>query len=299
MRVARHTGKLNIAVGIATSGRPEILREIVGLIEKQTRQPDTIFVCPAKPEDAGDLASSQPSLKIVHGPAGLPHQRNVILDHCAADVVLFIDDDFLMRSDYVAELETLFLSNPEVVLATGVVIADGIRGPGYSFDEGVAFLNEPSAKPDWELRSTYGGYGCNMAMRMLPIRAHRLRFDENLPLYAWLEDIDFSRQLARFGQIVKVSSLRGVHLGTKRSGRTSGVRLGYSQIVNPVYLAKKGTISWAFAAKYIRRQMLANVVRSGRPEPWVDRRGRLKGNLIGIWEIIAGRAKPSRIMALS
>ncbi len=52
--------------------------------------------------------------------------------------------------------------------------------------------------------------------------------------------LDFSRLVARYGQVVSAKQLEGVHLGTK-VGRSPGVRLGYSQIANPVYLMRKRT----------------------------------------------------------
>lgn len=289
--------RLRIAVGIATSGRAEILGNVVSTITEQTRQPDSILICPAKAEDAGEVLNSHPAIKIVLGRPGLPHQRNTILSHCDADLLLFLDDDFLMQSEYIEELEKLFLSSPEVVVATGLVTADGIRGPGFSFEEGRRLLVDLHVDQEPMIRETYGGYGCNMALRLETVRQHGLEFDENLPLYAWLEDIDFSRQLAKYGRVVKSTMLRGVHLGTKGSGRSSGMRLGYSQIANPVYLARKGTLSWAFSMKYMRRQFIANCVRSVKPEPWVDRRGRLKGNILAIYEVFRGRSSPSRILA--
>ncbi len=288
--------KIRIALGIATSGRAEILREVVKLVGEQTRQPDAILICPAKPEDAQGIDSDIPNLEIVSGPPGSAHQRNCILKHTDADVVVFLDDDFLMHCDYLRELEKLFLANEDIVVATGVVTADGIRGPGYSINEGRVLLGACSLPEKPVLVDTYGGYGCNMAVRIVTVRDNLLAFDENLPLYAWLEDIDFSRQLAKYGRIVKSSMLLGVHLGTKRSGRSSGIRLGYSQIANPVYLARKRTLSWAFSMKYMRRQLIANCVRSVKPEPWVDRRGRLKGNILAIYEVLLGRSSPSRIL---
>ena len=81
-----------------------------------------------------------------------------------------------------------------------------------------------------------------MIVRTAPVLAHGLRFDDNLPLYGWLEDIDFARSIAPYGRVVKSMLLRGVHLGVKR-GRTSGVKLGYSQIANPLYMLRKGTFA--------------------------------------------------------
>jgi GT2 family glycosyltransferase len=136
-----------------------------------------------------------------------------------------------------------------------------------------------------------------MAFRMKSIRQLGLSFDEALPLYGWQEDIDFSRQLATLGRIVDVSTLRGVHLGAK-GGRTSGVRFGYSQIANPVYLIRKGTMSLSFAAPLVWRNLLANLYGSFRPEPWIDRRGRLKGNCLALCDLVTGRISPQRILEL-
>ena len=117
------------------------------------------------------------------------------------------------------------------------------------------------------------------------------QFDEALPFYAWQEDIDFSRQLASFGRIVRADALTGVHLGVKR-GRTSGVRFGYSQIANPIYFIRKGTVSLSFGGRTMTKNLLANVIRTLHPEAHIDRRGRLKGNILAFLRPNA-RAAPS------
>jgi hypothetical protein len=136
-----------------------------------------------------------------------------------------------------------------------------------------------------------------MAFRLKPVIEHGILFDENLPLYGWQEDIDFSLRVMPYGRIVKSESLCGVHLGIKL-GRTSGVRFGYSQIANPVYLIRKGSMSWRHANKLMWRNIAANIARSFFPEPWVDRKGRLKGNLLALIDIARGRDSPGRILQL-
>ena len=143
--------------------------------------------------------------------------------------------------------------------------------------------------------SPAGTYGCNMAFRVVDIAGHR--FDERLPLYGWQEDTDFSRRVARGRPILRLHGLRGVHLGVKR-GRVSGVRFGYSQIVNPLYLVRKGTGTGRWAANLIGRNVLANAALSLRPEPEVDRFGRLKGNLIAAGHLLRGRCDPEFILRL-
>jgi hypothetical protein len=124
-----------------------------------------------------------------------------------------------------------------------------------------------------------------------------LRFDERLVLYGWQEDIDFTSQLGRYGRIVSLSSLIGVHLGVK-GGRLSGVRHGYSQVINPVYLLRKGTMPVGFAVDLIARNVAANVARCVWPEPYVDRRGRLKGNLLAAYHLLRGRIEPEYVLNL-
>ena len=88
-----------------------------------------------------------------------------------------------------------------------------------------------------------------------------------------------------------------MHLGTK-TGRSRGVPLGYSQIANPLYLARKGTMDRRRAYYMMSRNIVANVVKSARPETWVDRRGRLRGNLVALADLAGGRLSPGRILDL-
>jgi hypothetical protein len=134
-----------------------------------------------------------------------------------------------------------------------------------------------------------------MAFRYSAVRG--IAFDERLPLYAWHEDSDFRAQVERRGLFVRAEALWGVHLGHK-PGRVRGVALGYSQIANAVYLARKRTVPARFLAKTAGRNVLVNAIRSFRPEPFVDRRGRLLGNLTAMADLVRGRIAPERILEL-
>ena len=150
----------------------------------------------------------------------------------------------------------------------GHVVADGAKGPGIGVEEGRAILAADGYQGDrMAAEPHFNGYGCNMAFRMATLRAHGIRVDERLPLYAWYEDIDVTRQLGRHGTILRLAGARGVQLGVK-GGRVKQLRLGYSQVVNPVYLARKGSFPWSHAIPSAARHCLANLVRSLKPEPW-------------------------------
>jgi GT2 family glycosyltransferase len=290
---------MRIAVGIATRGRAAILGEMLADLARQTRAPDRVIVCHVGPEDIAGLPERFRQVEFLLAPAGLPRQRNAILDAAAeCDLVLFLDDDFLCAPDYAAVTEEVFAARPDCVVTTGTVIADGAKGPGITVEEGRAILAaDRHALDRLGLHPHFNGYGCNMALRLAPLRAHALRFDEDLPLYAWYEDIDLTRRLGRHGAILRLHGARGVHLGTK-SGRVTQTRLGYSQVANAVYLARKGSYPWSHALRSVGRHIAMNAARAPFPEPHVDRIGRLRGNLIALADLARGRAHPMRIMEL-
>lgn len=291
---------LRIAVGIATAGRRDVLTSVIDHLAKQSRLPDRLFVCPAKEEDFDpDVVARHGDLvRIVTGPKGLPHQRNAIVRAAVdADVIVFFDDDYFPQPEFLAETERLFVDRPDVVIATGKVLADGIKGPGLTVEQGMAYLAADPGCTAESLAQVYNAYGCNMAIRLAPMREKGVFFDETLPLYAWWEDVDLSRRLAPYGAIVKSERLRGVHLGSKH-GRTPGRRLGYSQVANLAYLIRKGSISPRVGLKMMVRNVLANLFRSLYPEAWVDRRGRLIGNCLAVRDVLLRVDSPMNILKM-
>ena len=291
---------LTIAVGVATKGRPEMLNAFLDVLKGQLRAPDRIFVAAPEAADVAGLACGNGVSDAVwiRAPSGLTKQRNAILRAATGiDVVVFFDDDFLPDSRYLAQIEDVFLGDPDVAMVTGRVIADGILGPGLPLADARKILTvdaQGEARPT-RLADVHNGYGCNMAVRLSAAERGDVIFDECLPLYGWLEDVDFSRRLRRYGRIVLSPRACGVHLGVK-SGRQRGSRLGYSQIANPIYLARKGSLSWLRALAQALRNFSANVLHSAWPEPYVDRRGRLRGNVEGVKDFLRGRLHPERIL---
>lgn len=282
-------------VGIASAGRREQLALTLKMLARQKRLPDRVIVCPAG-EDDFDAARARGlpyRLDVVRAPRGLCAQRNALLRACEhAELLFLFDDDFYPATDYLLRAIELFAAHPDVVVATHHPELDGANGSGISHGEALAALERLQHHPRRHvLRDTYGGYGCNMVLRLAPVREHGVWFDENLPLYAWLEDIDFTRRLAAHGRIVADDALAGVHLGVK-GGRASGLRLGYSQIANPLYMLKKGSLSLPYALRQMSRNIAKNALRALWPEPWVDRVGRVRGNALAFSDLLSGRLHP-------
>lgn len=289
-----------LVVGVATRGRPAVLAETLAGLRRQTLPPLAVLVAYAQPEDVEETPLLFPEVTFLLSESGLTRQRNTILQALPpAEVLLFFDDDFFLRPDYLLRMQEVFAAHPAVVVATGHLIADGINGPGLTTAEAQRVLTRfdrvPASSP--APFPVFNAYGCNMALRLAPVQAHHLRFNEDLPLYGWYEDVEFSRQMAQFGEVVKVPTAFGVHLGVK-GGRQSGVRLGYSQVANPVYLARQQSVPWRYALASMGSRSAKNLVRSLWPEPFVDRRGRLRGNLQAWKDLVKGTIHPQRAAQL-
>jgi GT2 family glycosyltransferase len=291
------TPPLKIAVVVASKGRPQEVVQLLHALAEQSLPPAQIIVSGVTEADTLGV-DAFPDVVVVHGPAGLCAQRNRGIEAMRPDmdICAMLDDDYLPDPYALEGISNLFAQNPDVVGANGRLLADGINSAGISYDTARAMLKERQAgvvaRPAI-LDEAHSLYGCNMVYRCSAIA--ELRFDEVLPLYGWQEDVDFSVRIAPRGRLVRSDAFQGVHRGIK-SARLSGVRLGYSQIANPLYLVRKGTMPARFAAQIMIQNLLANAVRSLAPEPWVDRLGRARGNWLALWDALRNRADPRRVL---
>ncbi len=285
----------NISVIFATRGRPEILGSALKAVQNQTLKPQEIIISCVSPDDHSHIPQHD-KCNIILGKAGLPAQRNAALKQASpfADIIIFFDDDFIAHESWIEEVVDVFKKFPDVDSVTGTVVADGIHGVGYTEAQAIELLKKhPCPKTINPIsRRNYSPYGCNMAFRAKSIIG--LEFDEKLVLYGWQEDRDFGSQVAmRGGRLVKASRALGVHMGVKKS-RSPGIRLGYSQVINPAYMFKKGTMPLLAVLDHVTCNLLSNFFRSIYPESYIDRIGRLKGNIIGFADLIRGRLTPER-----
>lgn len=288
---------MKVVVIVATFGRKEQVARLLAQLERQTLLPDAVILsAPDASHIPGNTVCRFPVSRVV-GKTGLPAQRNIALDVAGDrfDIITFFDDDFIPADDYLEGVSKAFKQQPDWAVMTGHVLKDGATTAGLTWEEGIQALRE--AGPAVEARGVdqISAYGCNMSIRAAFIGG--LRFDERLALYGWQEDFDFTSQLRARGRVVRLRSIRGVHLGVK-SGRVNGIRFGYSQVANPIYLVRKGTVPSTFALRLMGKNLLANLARSLWPESYVDRRGRLRGNLLALSHVARGRVEPEYILKI-
>jgi GT2 family glycosyltransferase len=295
---------LRTAVIIATKGRPQQVSNLIDTLALQTVLPDMIVVSACDRNDIPQSSVVAKNVKVIFGPPGSSAQRNRALSSVRgkSDIVVFFDDDFIPSRYWIEHIQMLFATESDIVGVTGQVLADGVTIGGLEWSDGQSIVNKADSfkkqmatMNDYQMQDHRAAYGCNMAFRATTIE--HLTFDERLVLYGWLEDRDFAFWAGTEGRLIWTDAIWGVHLGTK-SARGSGLRFGYSQVVNPWYLMKKGSMTPYVVLRHIFRGLAANTLGCFFPTSHVDRWGRLKGNIIGIKDILFGRWAPERISEL-
>lgn len=288
---------MKVAIVIASVGRPVELARWVDHARRQTLTPSEIIFSIASDADI-PAGFADPSVKVLRGPKGSCHQRNSGLDALtsAPDVVAFFDDDYVPTRRCIEGIAAVFAAHPDLVGTSGELLADGIHSAGVDYETATTLVAAYDAEDrpiDTGLIKAMGTYGCNMAFRCSAIRD--VRFDEKLPLYAWQEDVDFSRRLRGRGRVERTHAFVGVHQGVK-GGRSPGLRLGYSQVANPLYLIRKGTMTPRDAFWLMARNVGSNHAKAFKPEPWIDRKGRVAGNWRAVKDLLTGKLRPDRIL---
>lgn len=289
---------LRVAIVIASKGRPHTLSQWRELLEDQTIKPSSVVYSVSHDRDLPEENRLFPSHVIVKGAAGASRQRNrgieAVLHDC--DLLAFFDDDYIPATNCIENIAEFMHRNPDVAGANGLLLRDGINSEAVDFEDAKAILKDyiDGQPDDFSIKKDLVGlYGCNMVFRASAIG--NIRFDEKLPLYSWQEDIDFAVQVGRNGRTVATNSFAGIHQGIK-SSRTSGKQLGYSQIANPIYLIRKGTMPATFGVRLMIKNVISNHVKIFKPERWVDRRGRTVGNWLAIRDLLTNRLDPEKIL---
>lgn len=295
---------MRISAIICTLNRPAVLHDTILSVKRQTIPPIQILIASPSRKHVLTETLDIPGVTFIETRTGLCVQRNQALDAVApeSEIVAFLDDDLELTASYFAEMVRLFTNNPQVIIASGTMLRDGGRGGMITRDEAATLCHtfdqtyDPDRPLNWKIIDS--GYGCNMIVRHASIGD--CRFDERLPLYAWLEDRDFSHRVTLGGCApVECENAVAVHLGA-RSGRVSGVRLGFSTIVNPIYLRRKAnTFSFGFIfVHYWLRCLVGNILGIITLDKEYDRVGLIRGNMIGFYHLLSGKCDPEYIFKL-
>jgi len=283
------------SVIVASRGRGEVLRETVRSLQAQSVAADEIIVSVTGRDDlpAGGFAAS---VQTLCAPRGVTRQINTAVagtdPHC--DIVSIFDDDVELSPDYFANVRRFFKEHPDVVFFDGTPAAFGVNNHR---DARKMLQARPAKSPAFlEGRPIWG---CNMNLRRWIL--DREKFDEALALYGWLHEYDFGSRVARLGRFGRYEGCRFVHLEVPQ-GRITGVKHGFSQIMNAVYFYKKHSVVKSLADLifgHILKVPAINLYWLLRGDRRIDRWGRLRGNLLAIARAIAGSSDPRQVENIS
>jgi GT2 family glycosyltransferase len=290
---------LKTTVVICSANRPDVLAETVdSVLCGQSVLPLEIIVSVFNQTHVTEETRARPGVRVVlSGIQGTCAQRNAAAKVVRTPYTLFLDDDVELAANFIESMERLLDHDTDAVAATGFLVIDGARGDS-GLDRLVArsyALNYVRAQANYD-----HGEGQNIFVRSEVFE--KVLFDENLPLYGWLEDLDFATNILRYGRIIMNTETCWAHIGTP-GGRTTGLRFGYSQVVNPFYLWRKNgkpgltRVIFGHWLRYLaynyRREMIKH------PSDRSDRTGRFTGNMIALRHVLAGKVDPSYILHVS
>ena len=289
-----------VSVLIATYGRASVLHDTIASLQRQSLKPAEVVVVASDRRHVLDATTRLAGVTLVLSETGLCVQRNAAIRAVRAgcSLMVFLDDDVELHPSYLEKMHRLFQSDRDLVLATGLVLADGAKTSGIVRPDAERIIRDAGGEPHDpaadDVSPTWTTYGCNMAVR--PSVTKHVQFDERLPLYAWLEDLDFAASCSRFGKVVRYGCAQIVHLGTK-SGRVSERRVGFSQIMNSYYIARKSNLTYRkMLVSYWGKPFLSNLTMSLLPQRHMDRRERLIGNLKALVLVLQGRCAPEDVL---
>jgi len=304
---------LKAFVVVATKGRAKETFELLNYLANQTYEIERIVVVGSEEGDVSGLnlhpLARSCKAVILLSEAGSCAQRNagleIILPLTQQNnpkdwFVAFFDDDFRPQLNWIESCANTFLRYPNKVGMCGKLLADGVKHLGLTEKEVQDYLSGKikSQATGWDFNDLFDIgclYGCNMAFKGTVARVERL--DENLPLYGWQEDYDYCSRALKYGGLIYNPACIGVHMGIS-SGRTSGVRFGYSQIANPIYLYKKNTMPFKKVYQLISRNILSNFIRTILLNDQKDYRGRLYGNFKAICDLVLSKCHPLNVKNL-
>lgn len=281
---------------ICSVNRPELLHESVLSLLEQTIPCRILITVPGE-KHVSPKTRALPGVEIILSAApGSCAQRNAALRHVdpACAVIFFFDDDVEVEEHYVEEMLRAFEQHPSIMVASGVNL--GLGSPPGTLTRAAArdlIRFRPSAHCAMPCTvPARAARGCMMCFRASLLgKAH---FDERLPLYGYLEDLDFTLQCSGYGEIAIIPNCLMVHIETAQ-GRMGSRRRGYSEVVNPLYILSKGTggeVARLFggAVKRSVKNLLRCHTRDGRKQ--------FSGNLLGWARVAAGKIEPEYVLQI-
>lgn len=211
--------RLRISVIICTRNRPDCIPNCLMSLARQTALIDELIIIDSSDTPLIGLESfnssfnktlfSQTDLMYRHTKPGLTYQRNFGIGMAHGDVIYFFDDDVTLDATYIKEMQRVFAGHPQYKGGMGTITNVPPYTRNFNYIMRALFLIQrnyasgmftSSGMPTHPygltlFKNIHVIGGCGFAYRAEIFNTHR--FDENLVRYAYMEDCDFSKRVAR------------------------------------------------------------------------------------------------------
>lgn len=260
---------MKITVVICTKDRREDLAQALLSVGKQTRIPDEVIIVDASSNKdiENDLSKTFFSfdIKYFYTKEGLTKQRNIGVKNSFGDIIVFLDDDIVLDSQYIFFIEKIFIEdkNREIGGAMGKIInlnKDSFKYKLNKFYSKIFFLSslgdgrlKVSGLPAHPFDLKKSGSlevealtGAQMSYRREVFKDYK--FDEYFSSYSYLEDVDFSHRIFRGGYKLVYQPQAMIEHKVSKTGRISIKKKQKMFVVNHFYIFKKncdpGFLKW-------------------------------------------------------
>jgi GT2 family glycosyltransferase len=251
---------MKVSIVIVTKDRPSDLAHCLNSVSLQSHGCHQVIIVDSSVDNRSRSVAQRYANRLpllyTHSQPGITKQRNIarILMADDTDIVLYIDDDVILETEIVSQLQSFFSNHVDAIGVTGNIIGEeshsffkrlmGRISLLYTAETiGITtgifnIINQP--KKTQTVRWLPGAF---MAYRWSDLSD--LAFDEWFTTYGLAEDLDFSLQAAARGPIYVDPSLQVTH--THSDIGRNWQRFGVMRIRNRNYIRKKhfpGLVYW-------------------------------------------------------
>lgn len=256
---------MKLSVIICTRNRFDDFTKTLLSITAQTRLPDELIVVDSSDEKKlegylGSVGLLFPA-RYFHTQPGLTLQRNHGIRECENDLVFFFDDDVDLNTNYLAEVEKVFINDTDHKIGAvgGKIIEKSPPSVRLKFEQFTFYILRlifgvvgtrngkfyPSGMPSHPRKNQPSGYieclsGCCMAFRRDVFE--KAKFDEALAHYGLMEDVDISKQTLDAGYKIYYQTSATLIHNESPMNRLKVQQWAEMSVVNYDYLFRK---SWA------------------------------------------------------
>lgn len=192
--------RLKLSVIVATHARPDSLGRLIKSLAQQLRPRDRklLLADNGTPAPSPIPDDAPPLIHIHEQRPGKCRAQNLAIARATGEILVFLDDDLTVASDYLDQVERFFDEHPEFAAMKGRILP--AEDPKLAAGDNWIYLDLPIADHGDEVVEVRGVLGANMAFRKDAL-ARVGPFDERLGPGAagHEEETEMSRRLVRAG----------------------------------------------------------------------------------------------------